>query len=484
MKRRIIGIITDNRTGVSIAQRYKNCGYDVVVCINDDNGALGNAEKHSLAKSCDESKIDVCLDQISFSAMIGEKEALVFFVKVYGGFSVSFMENFINILPAKTIFANSCKNNFHEAMELERHFLSKKCLFLTVSIICSESVSEQGPVFLACGDNLIFEQIRADLETVAAIYESSPCCFFYTNPGLGCYVVSVHDAAFRALIDIFSDSVMFLNKILGYDYNEIHDLLLEWNDTLLKSSVTLLVADILSRTEFDGNNYLIDSVDNTKSVKIAPAVLSIGFIRKYYPNIFEGSNIYNNVDIKEISTDITGLVKIPEISDFKKHLLTDAIFKTIQLAFLSIFEQSFCVIKDYCKKSRLDINYSIIGRAFYAGGQLTSTVLREITGYFEGKMQPEEIFSEVTLKRMILNNLPDLRSVVATSVESGLSLSSFYFTLSYFDTMKNDHLSKSFLQLAYDCIYDFGYYRKGNDSLFSADWGSLSRETSSKEKEE
>lgn len=319
-------------------------------------------------------------------------------------------------LSANDILIDGGNSNYLKTKERFDYLKSKHIHFVGAGVSGGEEGALKGPCIMPSGDEKAYVEVRPFLEAIAARdKDDRACCAYIGNEGSGHFVKMVHNGIEYVEMQLLAE-VYALLKSLGYNLDEIANILASWKETTASYLLDISI-DILRKKE--GSDWLVNKILDKAGNKgtgnwttIATAQLGIPstmiatalFAR--YASAFKEERVAASAHFEQKKK------QAPSIS--KKEIM-----EAYQFARIINHYQGFRLIAEASKKYGWNINLSELARIWTNGCIIKSDLMVELV---EVLKEQENILNNATLVKQLLSLKPSIKKVVAAGVLSELPI--------------------------------------------------------------
>jgi len=290
-----------------------------------------------------------------------------------------------------------------------------------------EAGALNGPSIMSGGDLTSYKTVEKYLLAIAARDKNGiPCCDYIGAGGAGNFVKMMHNGIEYAEMQLIAEVVYFLNKNVGFSYEQIADLFSKWNEVESGSYLLEITINILKAKE--GMTYILDNILDKAGNKgtggwstisacefgvpgnIIAEALFARYVSAYKNERIEASKLYNtNSSVKKIAEN--ELLHAYQISRIINH------------------HQGFEIIKQASNKNKWNIKLDQLARIWTNGCIIRSKLM---TGLVEILQNDKSILMQTEMALYISVNIKSLQNLCIKSLESQTSLPCHQAAYQYF----------------------------------------------------
>jgi 6-phosphogluconate dehydrogenase len=117
-----------------------------------------------------------------------------------------------------------------------------------------------------------------------------------------------------------------------------------------------------------------------------------------------------------------------------------------------------------------DLNLSEIAKIWRAGCIIRASLLTEIMAAYQREPDLQNLMLDVYFRQAIETRQDDLRFVIKTAINMGISVPALSGSLAYFDAYRSERLPANLTQAQRDYFGAHTYRRVDQDGVFHTQW--------------
>ncbi len=137
---------------------------------------------------------------------------------------------------------------------------------------------------------------------------------------------------------------------------------------------------------------------------------------------------------------------------------------------ITSYAQGMGLLKLASKEYNYQLKLGEIAKIWRAGCIIRASLLSEIMAAYQREPNLENLMLDVYFKQAIESRQADLRLVVKTAIEMGISVPALSGSLAYFDAYRSDRLPANLTQAQRDYFGAHTYRRIDRDGVFHTQW--------------
>jgi len=385
------------------------------------------------------------------------------------------IQEVLPLLAQGDIVIDGGNSHFKDTDRRVETLKSVGCHFFGMGVSGGEEGARHGPSMMPGGDKEAYKVVKPVLEAIAANVDGEPCVAYIGPGSSGHFVKMVHNGIEYALMQLIADTYEMLKKGLGAEDSSIHQIFKQWNAGRLKSYLLEITTDILTFKEPHADHLLLDDIqdvakakgtgkwtsqvamDLTLPVPIIDAAVSMRDLSKYKSLRITMSSLYTDPQLKE--TD--GIDSLKLIA-----ALEEAFFSGMVMA----YAQGLHLLSMASKTYGFDLNLAEIAKIWRGGCIIRAGFLDTVYDAFHRNPELEHLLLDETVRSQLVVAIPDLRRVLTSAIDRGISLPTYASAISYFDSLRNQRLPANLIQAQRDYFGAHTYERMDKEGVFHTHW--------------
>ena len=347
--------------------------------------------------------------------------------------------------------------------------------FIGMGVSGGEEGARNGPSMMPGGDKEIYKQVKNIFEAIAAKVDGEPCVTYIGPGAAGHFVKMVHNGIEYALMQLIAETYQLLKNGLQLDNNVIQSIFKKWNEGRLQSFLMEITSDIFSYKNPGIDHLLLDDIkDEAKSKGTGKWTTQVAMDLQLPIPVIDIA-----VSMRDLSKYKLLRKEIASIYDDKKYTLpitsnTNEYLVKLEQAFY------FCMVTTYAQGMHLlfnashNYNYKLklseIAKIWRGGCIIRSSFLENIYNAYNKNELLEHLLTDEIIQSLVKETIPSIREVVSSSVTSGIAIPAFSASLSYFDSIRSEHMPSNLIQAQRDFFGAHTYELIGKEGVFHTDW--------------
>jgi 6-phosphogluconate dehydrogenase len=378
----------------------------------------------------------------------------------------------VPLLDKGDLIIDGGNSHFVDTTRRVRELREKGLHFFGMGISGGEEGARYGPSMMPGGDPLAYRSVQALFETVAAKVDRKPCVA-YIGPGAsGHFVKMVHNGIEYAIMQLIAETYEILYKGIGLVADEIHDVFSRWNEGRLKSFLLEITRDILAYRERGTFHPLLEDIkDEAKSKGTGKWTSQIAM---------EMQVPIPTIDIAVAMRDLSKYKNLRIASSVRFASPTSINADTKQ--FVLVLEQAlyFSTVVAYAQGMHLlsrasevfhyDLKLDKIALIWRGGCIIRSAFLEEILRAYQSNPGLSHLMLDQKVTSLLKSCEQGMRTTVSTATASGIAMPAYGSALSYFDSIRSEHMPSNLIQAQRDYFGAHTYERVDKEGVFHTQW--------------
>ena len=376
-------------------------------------------------------------------------------------------------LDAGDIIIDGGNSFFEDTIRRAKQVQARDLLYIGTGVSGGEEGALTGPSIMPGGDISAYAKVEKILSDISAKVNNEPCCKFIGSDGAGHYVKMIHNGIEYGDMQLISEAYSFMKNGLAMDNNEMHDVFKEWNHDELDSYLIEITADILSKTDTETNNPLVEIILDKAGHKgtgkwTSESALSLGFPA---PTICEAVFARYISSLKTERSQAATILNGPIVnfSGDKKEFL-NALKTALYASKICSYAQGFGLMQSAARAYQWELNYGEISMIWRGGCIIRAKFLSKIKEAYDRKPDLPNLLLDPYFSNIIETGQEAWRKVVSKAALLGIPVPAFSSALNYFDSYRSASLSANMIQAQRDYFGAHTYERVDRKGVFHTEW--------------
>lgn len=347
------------------------------------------------------------------------------------------IQSLIPLLDKGDLIIDGGNSFFKDTIRRNKDLSDKGIFYIGTGVSGGEEGALLGPAIMPGGQRQAYSLIEEIFKKISAKADDGiPCVSYIGNDGAGHFVKMVHNGIEYGDMQLIGECVWALKNALGYNAQQIADIVTSWNDPsdILSSYLIEITGEGMGEPDSQSEEFLVDRTADITRMKGTGTWTVASALELLVPIPTIASAVFS----REMSQDKDLRLEMSDRLKFSpsKHIgdpdqFVDATHDALYIAKISSYAQGFALLIAASKKYEWNLNMGRIAQGWRAGCIIRAQFLSRITEEYEAN--------------------PDLPNLMAAPIFSGFI---------------NDNLSKlaNFIEVAHqvgvptlamDCAYDY-----------------------------
>jgi 6-phosphogluconate dehydrogenase len=345
--------------------------------------------------------------------------------------------------------------------------------FMGVGISGGESGARFGPSIMPGGSKDAYDRIAPMLQAVSAKAKGEPCVTYLGTGSAGHYVKMVHNGIEYALMQLISEAYHLLKVGAGMNNDELHTIFSKWDNGILQSFLISITADIFAQQDDLTTNRLIDMILDSAKQNGTGAWTSQDSMSQLIPIpvIDTSVSVRDLSALKEERQLAHQKLQVPvaKFSGNKKDLV-DALENALYFSMITTYAQGVALLHQASITYNYGLKLQDIASIWRGGCIIRAALLDDIRSAFAAQPSLSNIMLNEDFAKKLNATQKDVRQILKTGIELGISLPAFMSSLSYYDSYRAGWLPANLIQAQRDYFGAHTYERTDRKGTFHTHW--------------
>lgn len=345
--------------------------------------------------------------------------------------------------------------------------------FLGVGISGGEEGARHGPSLMPGGTRVAYERVRILFEAIAAQVDDQPCTAYLGPGSAGHYVKMVHNGIEYGLMQLIAETYAIMKQVIALGDDELSRVYESWNDGKLNSYLLEITAAIFLKIDKPTGGRLVnlildqahqmgtgrwvsqDAMDLQVPVPTIDAAVAARHLSTLSQERQEAHRLLQRFDQPFSGNDQT-LINQLESALYAGMILT--------------YAQGMALLAAASVSRHYYLDLETIARIWRGGCIIRCSLLDEIMSAYHTRIDLPNLLADQALAKKVMVHQEDLRKVISTASDFGVSIPGFMASLAYLDGYRSTWLPANLIQAQRD---DFGahpYERTDQPGTFHTHW--------------
>jgi len=351
--------------------------------------------------------------------------------------------------------------------------------FIGTGVLRGKEGALKGPAIMPGGQEDAYKIVKPIFTAISAKVDGEPCCTYIGANGAGHYVKMVHNGIEYGDMQLICEAYALLKGVAGLSNDKIHDVFTNWNKGELNSYLIEITSEIFAQKDNESGEYMVDIIldkagqkgtgkwTSQSALDLAvpiPTITEAVYARCLSASKDErmaASNMLKGPDV-EFNGDINGFI--------------EAVRKALYASKICSYAQGFALMKAASVEYGWDLKYGKIAKIFRGGCIIRAQFLNKINEAYEKDLNLKNLMLDSYFKDILRSYQKDLRFVVSTAVNLGVSVPGFSSAITYYDSYRSAKLPANLLQAQRDYFGAHTFERVDKEGIFHHEWVSETKE--------
>ncbi len=459
--------------GSNLAYNIADHGFAVAGLDLDEAKRQAFHEKAPAGKT-----IDAFDDAAAFAAALETPRRILMMVPA-GPAVDSVIDSLLPHLEAGDILIDGGNTHFPDTVRRIEYVEGKGLRYLGMGVSGGEEGARRGPSLMPGGTRSSWEYVQEVLQSIAAVAEDGePCCQFMGTGGAGHYVKMVHNGIEYGDMQMICEAYALMGRLLGMTPNEQSLVFQEWNAGDLDSYLIEITADILSKTDPDTGQPMVDVVLDTAGQKGTGKWTSVSGLDLGAPIPTVAEAVFARM-LSAVKEERVAAAKVLAGPDLVFEGDRTAFIEDVRMALycskICSYAQGFQLLRYAAEEYGWELNYGSIAMVWREGCIVRARFLNRIKEAFDADPALVNLLTVPFFHDVIARGQESWRRVVAAAVTHGVPLPCMGSALSYYDAYRSERLPANLLQSQRDYFgaHTFERIDRPRGEMYHVDWPSL-----------
>jgi 6-phosphogluconate dehydrogenase len=340
-----------------------------------------------------------------------------------------------------------------------------------------EAGARRGPSMMPGGPREAYDRLRPVLEAAAAKVNADPCVAYLGPTSAGHYVKMVHNGIEYGLMELLAETYDLMKRAVGLTNDELSTVYDQWNRGELNSYLMEITSDIFRQPDDKTDRRLIDMILDQAKQKGTGKWMSCDAMDLHVPT--------PNIDLAVVSRDLSShktereavsrILRGPRKTFRKKRdLFIEQLKNALYASTIITYAQGMSLLKKASEAYNYSLNLEDVARIWRGGCIIRAALLEDMRAAYQRNTGLVNLLVDPDLSRKVMACLPDVRPVVCSAAQIGLSIPAFMVSLAYYDGYRSAWLPANLTQAQRDYFGAHTYERVDREGVFHTPWASSS----------
>jgi len=362
---------------------------------------------------------------------------------------------------------------FQDTIRRTRELESKGFRYIGTGVSGGEEGALHGPSIMPGGTREAYDQVGKILLEISAKVDGQPCCTYIGSDGAGHYVKMVHNGIEYGDMQLIAEAYMLMKDALGMSHEQMHRTFTEWNKGELDSYLIEITADILSKTDPETGEPLVELILDKAGQKgtgkwTSQSALDLGIST---PTVAEAVFARCISAVKEQRVEASSVLSGPKTAFHgDEEEFIESIRQALYASKICSYAQGFALMQSAAQEYRWDLKPGEIAMIWRGGCIIRAKFLGKIKGAYDRNPDLQNLLMDPYFSKIVQNNQLRWRQVVSTAIQMGVPVPGFSSAITYYDAYRNERLWANMIQAQRDYFGAHTYQRTDREGIFHTEW--------------
>jgi len=381
------------------------------------------------------------------------------------------LDALIPLLEPGDIVMESGNSHFSDTDRRQPEVEKMGVHFIGMGVSGGEYGALHGPSIMPGGRREAYESVEPILTRIAAQTADGPCCAYLGSGSAGHFVKMVHNGIEYGVMQVLAEAYDVMRRGMGLSNDRIQAVFAEWNQGELASYLVEITADILSRTDDETGDPLVEAILDEAQQKgtgkwTSQAALDLGVP---VPTLTAAVDARILSAMKAQRVRHAQRLSGPDPAGVPETLLGD-LADAVYLAVLASYAQGMHVFQAASEEKGYGLDRSVIARIWKGGCIVRSALLDPIQKAYEAEPGLESLLLAPHFSAAYAQRIGGLRRIAEAACSRGLPVPALSASLAYLDGLRTERLPANLIQAQRDYFGAHTYRRVDREGDFHTEW--------------
>ncbi|MDQ2850649.1 MAG: NADP-dependent phosphogluconate dehydrogenase [Actinomycetota bacterium] len=362
--------------------------------------------------------------------------------------------------------------NFQDTIRREKDLRERGLNFVGAGISGGEEGALHGPSIMPGGSAQAWETLGPILRSIAAVAEGEPCVTHVGTDGAGHFVKMVHNGIEYADMQLIAESYDLLRRVAKRSTDEIADVFRAWNEGDLQSYLIEITAEVLSQTDQDTGDPLVDVILDQAGSKgtgvwTVQNALGLGIpVSGIGEAVFARAVSSKPAQRAAVRSAVASRPEIAPVQDGFEDDVRAALYSSKVIAYAQGFDLIIAGAREY----GWDIDLGQIAKIWRGGCIIRAQFLNRIVEAYDRNPDLETLLEDPYFANAVAEGDAAWRRIVGIAAASGIPAPGFSSALAYYDSLYSERLPAALIQAQRDFFGAHTYHRVDREGTFHTLW--------------
>ncbi len=410
----------------------------------------------------------------AFVASLEKPRRILLMVKAGAG-TDEVIEELKPLLDKGDILIDGGNTFFQDTIRRNKELADAGLHFIGTGVSGGEEGALKGPSIMPGGPKDAYDLVAPILLEIAAKAPDGEPCVTYIGPdGAGHYVKMVHNGIEYGDMQLISESYAVLQGVLGLSNEELAGVYTDWNEGELDSYLIDITAKIFGKKDDKTGKDLVDVILDRAAQKGTGKWTSQSALDLGIPLPLITESVFARIlsSLKDERVAASKQLAGPPARKFSgdRDGFIESVRRALYFSKLVSYAQGFAQLRAASAEYDWRLDYGSIAKIFRAGCIIRARFLQKIMDAYKKDADIANLLLDPYFSDIAKNYQSALREVVATAVQTGISIPAFASAIAYYDGYRAARLPANLLQAQRDFFGAHTFERIDAKGSFHAEW--------------
>jgi len=379
-------------------------------------------------------------------------------------------------LEAGDIVIDGGNSLYTDSNRRTKNLAAKGILFVGTGVSGGEEGARNGPSIMPGGNPAAWPYVKPIFQAIAAkVEDGTPCCDWVGEDGAGHYVKMVHNGIEYGDMQLICEAYDLLQRGLGLNADELHDVFAEWNKGELDSYLIDITTQIFAKKDEDGQP-IVNKILDTSGQKGTGKWTGISALDLGQPLTLIGESVFARClsSFKEERVTASKILHGPatKAAAGDRAAFIEDVRRALYCSKIISYAQGYMLLMAAAKENGWKLNLGGIALMWRGGCIIRSRFLGKIKEAFDKNPALQNLLLDDFFSSALNQYQASWRKAIVHAIELGVPTPAISTALAFFDGIRTERLPANLLQAQRDFFGAHTYERidKPRGQFFHTNW--------------
>ncbi|MCU1668901.1 MAG: gnd [Blastococcus sp.] len=346
--------------------------------------------------------------------------------------------------------------------------------FVGMGVSGGEEGALNGPSIMPGGSDEAYAIVGPMLESIAAVYDGTPCCTHVGTDGAGHFVKMVHNGIEYADMQLIAEAYDLLRHRLGLSPAELSDVFAGWNEGDLDSYLIEITAEVLRHTTTNGTPFVDVVLDEAEQKGTGrwtvQSALDLGVPVSGIAEAVFARALSGHAEQRIPAQKVLRGPAVERDAAEDRDAYGEAVRQALYASKVVAYAQGFDQIAAGAVEHGWDIDRAALATIWRAGCIIRARFLDRIRQAFTDDPDLPTLLVHDYFRDAVTAAQDGWRRVAADAARYGIPAPGFASALAYYDGLRAERLPAALIQALRDRFGSHTYRRVDREGAFHTLW--------------